>query len=418
MQLVEQHIVTKSSPSFKKIDELCFLSKNLYNVALYRVKQNFLETGKWLRAFDLDKLLRDDKQVDFYALPPNTSQQILLTLDRNLKSYFALLKKYKKDKTSLNGCPKFPKYKDKVKGRNLLVFTINQARLKVSDDSSSLLNLITFPKKTELGPLKTRVNNLNQVRIIPKSGCYVIEVVYEKQELEHTQTNNWLSIDTGLNNLMTCYDSSSTKSFIINGKPLKSINQFYNKQKSKLQSQLEKTNQKQKSSKRLTRLNSKRNNKIKNYLHNSTRTVVNYCLDNNVTNLVIGHNPEWKTEINLGSKNNQNFVSIPHTQMIEMLQYKCTLSGISFHKTEESYTSKCSALDLEPLCKKDNYFGKRVKRGKYLSSKNVMINADLNGAMNILRKVTGDKGLSGQTQTSRGQVDWPVRTSYSQNKSF
>lgn len=407
MTLVEQHIIRKSNSQFKQIDELAFLSKNLYNAALYAIKQHYLQTGKWLRAFDIDTLFKNVNQPDYFALPTNTSQQILILLDQNIKSYFALLKKYKKDKKSLNGCPKFPKYKDKLSGRYPIVFTSNQARLHLDK------GIIKFPKKVNLKPLTSKVQNLNQVRIIPRSGCYVIEVVYTKPEIVADLNDNYLSIDLGLNNLATCFDSSKD-SFILNGRPLKSINQYYNKKRAQYQSELEKRHKK-KSSKRLANLTNKRNNKIKNYLHKSSRTVVNYCVENKISNIIIGQNKEWKQSINIGSKTNQSFVQIPHSRFISMIEYKSKLAGIEVTITEESYTSKCSALDLEPIQRHDTYLGKRVKRGKFISKSGISLNADLNGAMNILRKVTGNKVLnesSIQTLTSRGQVDWPMKVNF------
>ena len=413
MKLVEQHIIKKSNADFKKIDNLCWLSKNLYNAALYHIKQHFEATGKWIRYNDLEKDFSSNNNPDYRVLPPATSQQILMVVDKNFKSYFALLKKYKKNKKSLLGCPKFPKYKHKIKGRNILIFTNQQARHK--PDKS----IIRFPKLTELHPLKTKVQGkLNQVRIIPTSGCYKIEVVYEKPEEQLVEpNNNYLSIDLGLNNLMACYDSQDSISLIVPGKPLKSMNQYYNKKKSKLQSQLKKNHNKY-VSKKTKQLNFKRNNKIKDYLHKSSRFIVNYCLESGISNIVLGYNLEWKQGINLGKKTNQNFVQIPFATLINQIQYKAKLVGITVTLNEESYTSKCSALDLEEVCKHEIYLGKRIKRGLFVSSNGTKINADLNGAINILRKVTGDKVFGEshrQTQTSRGQVRWPLKINLYKN---
>ena len=221
--------------------------------------------------------------------------------------------------------------------------------------------------------------------------------------------DNYLSIDLGLNNLMTCYDTKNNKSFIVNGKPAKSINQYYNKKKITLQNNLIKNHNKY-TSNRLNNLTLKRNNKISDYLHKSSRFIVNYCVENQISNIIVGYNKEWKQEINIGKKNNQNFVQIPHKNLINMLEYKSKLEGINFIQNEESYTSKCSALDLESLNKHDNYMGKRVKRGLFVSSNGIKINADLNGALNILRKVVPDKGKETiQTQRYRGQAIWPLK---------
>lgn len=410
MQQVERHIVTRNKKElFNKIDSLAFLSKNLYNAGLYRIKTEFEATGHLIRYNELYKLLYSEMNPDFIALPSATSQQILMVLDKNIKSYFALLKKYKSDKKSLNGCPHFPKYKHKTKGRNVIIFPNTQAHLKEG--------YISFPKKINLPNLTTKVTGkLNQVRIIPQSSCYVIEVVYEKPEQILVETNDkYLSIDLGLNNLMTTFDSDDKSSLIVNGRPLKSINQYYNKKKAKLQSQLEK-NHRRKKSKRINKLTNKRNNKVKDYLHKSSRFIVNYCLERGIANIILGYNPEWKQGINLGKKNNQNFVNIPFQTLINQITYKAQLVGIKVQLTEESYTSKCSALDLEELCKKEVYLGKRIKRGLYQSNNGIKINADLNGAINILRKVTGDKVYNEQSQISKGQVVWPLKVNLYKRK--
>ena len=402
MKFVERHIIKKSNKKWKSLDDICYLSKNLYNSALYYIRNHKKETGKFIRYNELDKIFRINTQSDYVILPNNTSQQILMLIDKNLTSYFKLLSIWKKDKKSLSGCPKFPNYKDKINGRNVVIFTTNQVKLKKD-------GYIYFPKKSMISPLKTNVESLKQVRIVPQSSCYVIEIVYEKQEKETINNDNYLSIDLGLNNLMTCYDTKNNKSLIINGRPVKSINQYYNKKKTTIQSQLIKNHNKY-TSNRLNNLTLKRNNKITDYLHKSTRFIVNYCISNNVSNIVVGYNKEWKQEINIGKKNNQNFVNIPYKKLIYMLEYKCKLAGINFIQNEESYTSKCSALDFESLNKHENYLGKRVKRGLFVSSNGIKINADLNGAVNILRKVVPDKELEIiQTQRYRGQAIWPLK---------
>jgi putative transposase len=400
MKLVERHIIKKQDERWKSLDDTCFLSKNLYNSALYFIKKNYEETGKFIRYNDLEREFKTTNQKDYRNLPNNTSQQTLMLVDKNLTSYFKLLRKWKKDKTSIN-CPNFPHYKDKIKGRNIVIFTYNQTQVKNG--------YIKFPKITGINPLKTNVEFLKQVRIIPQSSCYIIEVVYEKQEKEKITNDNYLTIDLGLNNLMTCYDTKNNKSFIINGHPLKSINQYYNKKKIKIQSNLKKNHNKYTSNK-LNNLTLKRNNKISDYLHKSSRFIVNYCVENDISNVVVGYNKEWKQEINLGKRNNQNFVQIPHRLSLNMLSYKTLLDGLTFIENEESYTSKCSALDLEPVMKHEEYKGKRVKRGLFITLTGIKINADLNGALNILRKVIPDKGQEiVQTQRYRGQAIWPTK---------
>lgn len=401
MNLTEQHIITKQNKQWKIIDNLCFLSKNLYNQALYEIKQNYMNTGKFLRYKEIEKLLKNKEEEfnDYYKLPPATSQNILMLLDKNLKSYFALLKKWKKDKTSLSGCPKIPKYKHKIKGRNIIIIRGDLLRLKKS--------YIIFPKKFNLSPLKTNIEDISlvkQCRIIPSSGCYNIEIVYEVKEKEYKKNNNKCAIDLGVSNLASLTTNLDLTPLIINGRPLKSINQFYNKKKGKMQSWLKICHGKR-TSNRLTNLIFKRNNKIKDYLHKSSRIIVNYLVENDISNLAIGYNKNWKQKVNMNKTNNQNFVSIPYETFINMIIYKCELEGIKVTLTRESHTSKCSALDLEFIEHHDNYIGRRIKRGLFKSKNKILLNADVNGSLNIGRKVFGD----GFIPANRGLVFNPIK---------
>ena len=375
MKLVEQHLIKKTNPMFKECKDLCFKSKNLYNRALYEIRQEYINNKKYLNYYDIEKLCKTEKWIDYEALPRKVSQQTLKLLDKNWKSFFALLKSEKVDNKKV----KLPKYLRK-NGLFLLVYTtqaISKTELKQGIIKLSQTNI----------KFKTNKKNIKQVRIIPKYGRYVIEVIYEIQEIKTKEDNKrYCSIDLGLNNLATV-GSNVIKPFIINGKPLKSINQYFNKKVAKEKSLLSKgvyTNE------NLERLYIKRNNKIKDYLHKASRYIINHLVSNSINTLVIGHNKNWKQEINLGKRNNQNFVSIPFNDLIHMLSYKAQLEGINVIETEESYTSKCSFLDNEEICKHEEYLGKRIKRGLFKASNGKLINADLNGALNILRKVIGE----------------------------
>lgn len=377
MQLVEQHIIKKNDERYKILDEVCFKSKNLYNAALYEIRQHFFNTKQFLNWFSIDKMFKEKKQDDYYSLPCKVSQQTLKLLNQNFKSFFSLLKKknYTKKKS-------IPKYLDKSKGRFVAVYT-NQAISK-----KELRNGIIQLSGTRF-KIKTKVNgnSINQVRIVPKNSYYKVEVIYEVEEIEELEDNEkYAAIDLGVNNLATV-SFNEFKPFIINGKPLKSINQFYNKRKAELQSKLSGN---RKSTNKINSITRKRNNKIKNYLHKASRCIVNHLVSNNVNTLIIGKNDNWKQETNIGKKNNQNFVSIPHSQFVEMISYKCKLVGIAVMMTEESYTSKCSFIDNEELKHHEEYKGKRIKRGLFRTNEGRLINADLNGSLNIMRKVIGD----------------------------
>ena len=418
MKLVEQHIFYKSNKRFKSLDDICFLSKNLYNVALYNIKNHFDLNGKWLRYNELEKELRTNSNIDYNALPNNSSQQILMLLDTNLKSYFKGLKAFKKSKTSFSGCPKFPNYKHKTKGRNIVIFTANQFRFKD--------NYIYFPKKSNLLPIKTKLDldtKIQQVRIVPRNSYYVVEVVYNYNEIIKENLNNdYLSIDIGVNNLAACVTTKGDRPFIINGKPLKSINQYYNKKRAEYQSKLgyyiNKKGEKQQfsKSKKIDKLTNKRNNKINDYLHKSSKMIINYCKKNQIDNLVLGKNDGWKSEVNMDKKNNQNFVLIPFNRFESYLSYKSIKEGIKFLCREESYTSKASSLNLDYIPDygvkyetKHKFSGYRLIRGLYkIRGRKVFINADINGSINILRKEIGDEWLK-PILLNRGFVVNPLK---------
>lgn len=372
MILTERHIIKKTNPLYSELDNLCFLSKNLYNSALYTVRRYYFENKKYLSWDNINNNFVKDKQVDYYALPCKVSQQTLKMVDQNMKSFFNAIKA-KKSKAKL------PKYLDKVKGRFLVTYT-NQAIGK-----KALQNGYVELSKTNI-KIKTKVKDVKQVRIVPQNNFIVVEVLYEVRPKPHDKSKEmYCGIDFGLNNLMTCSFQNDSP-LIINGKPLKSINWYYNKEKSKLQSLLD---GRKKTSKRIQNITLKRNNRINDYLHKTTKIFVNYLVSKEINNVVIGYNKEWKQGINIGRVNIQNFVGIPYYKLLNMLTYKCELEGISVIVTEESYTSKCSFLDDEDICSHEEYDGKRIKRGLYKASDGRLINADVNGALNILKKVIG-----------------------------
>jgi putative transposase len=384
MQLTERHIIKSKERRFVQIDELAFKSKNLYNAANYVLRQSFIYGWGYVNYNEMNRLMKS--HAAYKAMPAKVSQQILMLLDKNWKSFFEALKAYKKDASKFTGRPKLPKYKDKVKGRNILVYTIQAI------SSRQLKNGIIKLSGTEI-LIKTKVNpeRICQVRLVPKCDAYVIEVIYDEPESTASSNNFVASIDLGLDNLAAL--TSNQPGFIpllINGRPLKSINQFYNKRSSQLQSQLK---GERKTSPRLQRLTRCRNQKVDNYLHHTSRLIVELLTANQIGTLVIGKNAQWKTEINLGKRTNQNFVSIPHARLIEMLEYKARLVGIKVIVQEESYTSKSSFLNLDPIPVYGHtsaldvvFSGRRIKRGLYRTSVGQLINSDVNGSYNILRK--------------------------------
>lgn len=392
MYLTERHIIKPKNPLYKELDNVCFLSKNLYNKALYLVRQHYFNTKEYLNYYGVNRLMIDSKDADYYALNSKVSNNILMLVDRNFKSFFSLVKK-KKNK-DYDKPISIPKYLDK-QGRYIAIFNKHAVSKRFLRKGLIKLANISNVIKT-----KIKLEALKEVRVLPRTNHYILEVVYKKEEKQLLPNNGkYAAIDLGLNNLATV-SSNVEKPFIINGRPLKSINQRWNKHKANLQSNLKNN---RKSSKQLALVTEKRNNRVKDYLHKSSRKIVNFLVSNRISTLVIGYNEEWKQNINIGKVNNQSFVYTSFNIFVTQLQYKCKLEGINVVLTEESYTSKCSFLDNEPLEKKDNYKGKRISRGLFKTSTNKLINADLNGSLNILRKVFGE------FQYSIGACCTPVR---------
>ena len=384
MQLTERHIIKSTEHRFAEIDELAFKSKNLYNAANYVIRQSFVYGWGYINYNEMSRLMKSHEA--YKALPAKVSQQILMILDKNWKSFFEAVKAYKTDGSKFTGRPKRPLYKDKVKGRNILVYTIQAISSKQLKKGIIKLSATEILIKTKVNP-----DHICQVRLVPKCDSYVIEVIYDKSESTVSDDKFVASIDLGLDNLVAL--TSNQPGFtplLINGRPLKSINQFYNKRKARLQAQLKGSS---KSSPRLQRLTRCRNQKIDNYLHHTSRLIVDILIAKQIGTLVIGKNAQWKTEIDLGKPTNQNFVSIPHARQIEMLEYKARLVGIKVIVQEESYTSPANFLGLDPIpvygrkIDKDIFFsGKRIKRGLYKTSIGQLINSDVNASYNILRK--------------------------------
>lgn len=385
MRLAERHIIQQNHRFYQEIDRLCFSSKNLYNYANYLIRQSFLCEGTYHGYNHIQKTLQGS--TPYQALPAKVSQQILMVLDRNWRSFFAANQAYKDTPYLFLGRPKLPKYKNKETGRNLLVYTVQAISKRY------LKKGIIHTSQTGIY-LKTKVESskIKQVRIIPRLNHYVVEVIYEAQQKQYElEENKNASIDIGLNNLATLtFNQAGISPILINGRPLKSINQYYNKVRANLQAKIPENQ----SSIRLKKLGSQREFKINDYLHKASRLIINTLITHKIGTLIIGQNIGWKQEIKFGKKTNQKFVQIPHAKFVEMLSYKAEIVGIKVILTEESYTSKASFIDNDaiPVYKNGEenqsiFSGKRVKRGLYRTGSGRLINADVNGSFNIMRKV-------------------------------
>ena len=398
MLLVEQHNL---KGKYKlEADELCSKSKDLYNLALYTVRQDFFENSSYLTYFQIDKRLQSTKE--YKALPSKVSQQILMQLHHNFKGFFHALTVYKQHPEVFNGRPKMPKYKDKKKGRNLIIYT-NQAI------SAKLLKKLGVAQlsKTNIA-LSTLKKNIQQIRIVPTStGGYVAEIVFnqEPEPIKTLDKTKHLAIDLGLNNLVAMTsDQKDFQPLLVSGGGVKAINQWYNKKRAEKQEQL---NPEAKSdSNGIRKLTIKRNRKIKHLFHQVSKFIVATAVKYNLGTIVIGYNKEWKQRINIGKVNNQNFVAVPFQMLIDQIKYKTELVGIQVELQEESYTSKCSALDYETIEFHDDYAGSRTKRGLFKSKpRKQVVNADINGSCNILRKYKNKKGFQ-NTFDSNIKTDW------------
>jgi len=384
MKLVERHIINKNNILYKECDNICFHTKNLYNKCLYLIRQSYINDNINIM-YNLHSLTKDIEE--YKQLPAKVSSAVILSVQKNFKSFFKSNADYYKNKYKYKSKPKLPKYLNKD-GRFFASYTNQAISKKVFKKTGKIkLSLSNIEINTKIKDFSI----INCVRIIPKLDYYIIEIVYSVKENKLKRDNKrYISIDIGVNNLATI-TSNVFQPVIISGKPLKSINQFYNKKLSYYKSILYKRNN-NKHSKKTRKLNLKRNNKIDNYLHKSSKEIINIANNNNINTIIIGYNKNWKQDINIGSKNNQNFVNIPHSRFIEILKYKCEIEGIIFLLQEESYTSKSSFLDLDEIpiynTKNNiyNFSGKRINRGLYKSKMNKIINADVNGSYNILRK--------------------------------
>lgn len=401
MQLVEQHVISRSDPRFAAIDATAFKSKNLYNAALYEMRQAFIFQGIYLSYNEMDKRMQTHEA--YKALPAKVSQQVLRLLDKNWKAFFEALEAYKQDPSKFTGRPQLPRYKHKTEGRNVLIYTIqaiNKRGLKQGYIQPSML-----PIKVE-----TKQKDIQQVRIVPRKGYYVVEVVYSKEPIQADVDPSFcVAIDLGVTNLAAI--TSNRAGFIprlVNGRTLKAMNQWYNKRMKALKFCLPKA-ERERVTKQMEQITNKRNRQVNHYLHAASKAIIDFLVKERVGTVIIGKNPLWKQEVNHGRRNNQNFVSIPHAQFIEMIAYKASLVGIQVELQEESYTSKASFLDLDPIptYRPDDeteytFSGKRIGRRNrlYRTKDGRKICADVNGSYNILRKRKPDafseaKGLAG-----------------------
>ena len=375
---IETIIIKEGHSKFKIIDEQCFHSKNLYNESNYVIRQQFIENGEYI---PYKKMNFDFKTHDNYKLcfsqPANCTLRLL---DKNWKSYFAAIKDWKEHPEKYLGMPKFPKYLPKD-GRFLWMIPNNQLYYNYEKSTIYIRNRLMNDYDWKCRCLGRPM----QVRFVPHGSYFAMEIVYEIEvEDINTKGSRIASIDIGVDNLITMSNNIGVSPLIVNGKPLKSINQQYNKQKAKIQSKLMKCNG-QSWSKKLDVMSYKRHQRIKNYMHNASALVIKWCIEHKIDTLVVGKNDTWKQE----KKHMQNFTAIPYEMLLQQLQYKCENASIKYIETNEAYTSGTSYLDDEAPIKENYNKERRVQRGLF-QAKDTLINADVNGSLQIMRKVFPD----------------------------
>ena len=407
---VKQQLKHLSKEEYLSLRELSHTAKNLYNQAVYNIRQYYFQEKKYLSYQNNYAVLKTSE--NYKLLNSNMAQQILKEVDGSFKSFFNLIKK--KNKGMYNAKVKLPSYLPKNSFTTLVIgfVRLNEDTLIIPYSNSFKKNhkkiLIKIP------PILLD-KKIKEIRIIPKFNARFFEVQYTyevQEEQRNLDKTHALAIDFGINNLATCVTSKG-RSFIIDGKKLKSINQWFNKENARLQSIKDKQKYGKKPTLRQKYLYNSRNNKVNDYMSKTARKIINYCLENNIGTLVCGYNETFQRNSNIGKANNQTFVNIPFGKLREKLEYLCKLYSLRFVEQEESYTSKSSFFDMDILPKFEadkprtySFLGKRIKRGLYQTSKGYILNADVNGALNILRK---SNVVNLEVLYSRGVVDIPAR---------
>ena len=383
-------------PSQELINE-ARLSNNIYNQALYILRQAFTNEEKLPSKFDLVKTLRHkeyecEEYNNFSKMVSCNAEAIIHLAAQNFKAFLMSLKAFKKNKSSFTGIPKIPSYNKKEQE---FMVIIRDTQCTVKD------GMMRFPGKLNLDKIYVGDLDIAHVRIFPGKKKYKVEVVYKVESLPKKKKDNIAGIDLGLDNLATvAINKRGIRPLLINGRPLKSMNLHFNKKRDKVQSELKKCNDKYMSHK-LETLYRKRNNRFNTYMHKASKKIIDYCLEHNVKQIIIGHNKLQKQESKL-----KNFVAIPTFRLIELIKYKAEYQGIEVVETEESYTSITSYLDKEEPIKDNANKARRIHRGLFKSNKNKIINADVNSAYQIMKKVISGKVI---VPPNKGSLFNPVK---------
>uniref|UniRef100_I5AWE3 Transposase, IS605 OrfB family, central region n=1 Tax=Eubacterium cellulosolvens (strain ATCC 43171 / JCM 9499 / 6) TaxID=633697 RepID=I5AWE3_EUBC6 len=408
---VKQQVKHLSKDDYHSIRELSHAAKNLTNEAIYNVRQYYFTEGKFLKYEKNYALLKNSS--NYRTLNSNMAQQILKEVDGSFKSFFGLLKLAKKGKYAFKDC-KLPHYLPKDGYTTLVIGFVRLNGNKLILPFSNSFKKTHKPVEITIPPILLD-KKVKEIRIIPKAHARFFEIQYSYEAeciQRNLNQNNALALDFGINNLVTAV-SSNGRSFIIDGRRLKSINQWFNKENARLQSIKDKQHFGKKTTNRQKAIARDRNNKVNDYMSKAARKVVDYCIANDIGTLVVGYNVTFQMGSHMGKQNNQSFVNIPYGLLKDKLSYLCELNGITYVEQEESYTSKASFWDKDniPVYNDDNpkeyqFSGNRIHRGMYRTAGGIRFNADVNGALNIMRK---SSVVDLSILYGRGEVDTPVR---------
>ena len=408
---VKQQVKHLSKDDYKTMKELCRIAKNLTNQAIYNIRQYYFTEGEYLNYQKNYALLKTSD--NYKLLNSNMAQQILKEVDCSFKSFFGLLKLAKKGKYSFKDC-KLPNYLSKDGYTTLIIGFVRLNGNKLILPFSNTYKKTHQSVEIAIPPVLLD-KKIKEIRIVPKANAMFFEIqyIYETECIQRNlNTKNALAIDLGINNLVTAV-SSKGNTFIIDGKRLKSINQWYNKEIARLQSIKDRQHYGKRPTNKQKSITLNRNNKVNDYMSKVARKVIDYCILNDIGTLVVGYNKTLQQSSNIGKTNNQTFVNIPYGKLRKKIEYLCRLNNIVYMKQEESYTSKASFWDKDiiPVYNADNpkqyvFSGKRIHRGLYQCANGNTLNADVNGALNILNK---SSVVDLTVLYSRGEVDTPIR---------
>ena len=408
---IKQQVKHLSKEDYRTIKELCHTAKSLANEAIYNIRQYYFSEGRFLRYEKNYALLKNSP--NYKKLNSNMAQQILKEVEGSFQSFFALLKLAKAGKYAFKDC-RLPHYLPKDGYTTLVIGFVRLKGNKLILPFSNTFKKNHHSVEITIPPVLLD-KKVKEIRILPKANArfFEIQYIYEAEPVERNlNKNNALALDPGVNNLVTAV-SSTGESFLIDGRRLKSINQWYQKENARLQGIKDRQGFGRKTTNRQKAIARNRNNKVNDYMSKAARMIINYCIRRDIGTLVVGCNETFQKSPAMGRQANQNFVPIPYGKLWDKLEYLCELNGITFVKQEESYTSKASFWDQDdiPVYNADNaeeyaFSGKRVHRGLYRTADGRMLNADVNGALNIMKK---SNVVDVNVLYARGEVDTPVR---------